>query len=44
MKRETVEVLLCGGDWVKEAYEIRSFIEVICPNSVFFFPFNFLSS
>ena len=37
MKRETVEVLLCGGDWVKEAYGIRSFIEVICPNSVFFF-------
>ena len=36
MKRETVEVLLCGGDWVKEAYGIRSFIEVICPNSVFF--------
>ncbi|GAA0159198.1 hypothetical protein LIER_16032 [Lithospermum erythrorhizon] len=24
MRRDTMEVLLCGGDWIKEAYGIRS--------------------
>ncbi|KAL6502035.1 hypothetical protein OROGR_027168 [Orobanche gracilis] len=24
MRRDTIEVLLCGGDWIKEAYGIRT--------------------
>ncbi|KAG9132574.1 hypothetical protein Leryth_024840 [Lithospermum erythrorhizon] len=24
MRRDTIETLLCGGDWIKEAYGIRS--------------------
>ncbi|GAA0156731.1 hypothetical protein LIER_14153 [Lithospermum erythrorhizon] len=24
MRRDTIEVLLCGGDWIKESYGIRT--------------------
>ncbi|GAA0162231.1 hypothetical protein LIER_39376 [Lithospermum erythrorhizon] len=37
MRVDTIEVLLCGGDWIKEAYDIRSDKHVNDPDELRFF-------